>query len=72
MRRTTIAGTAAAAVCALAAPAALAAGMHPVLGARLSGMGDHGVVNVRSNVAKHWAENRPQGGARVSVALPAG
>ncbi len=53
MRRTTIAGTAAAAVCALAAPAALAAGMHPVLGARLSGMGDHGVVNLRSNIAKH-------------------
>ena len=53
MRRTTIAGTAAAAVCALAAPAALAAGMHPVLGAKLTGMGDHGVVNLQSSIPKH-------------------
>lgn len=53
MRRTTIAGAAAAAACALAAPAALGADMHPVLGAKLSGMGDHGVVNFHSNIAKH-------------------
>src|SRR5436853_5904390 len=32
---------------ALAAPAALAAGMHPELGARLAGMGEHGVVNLQ-------------------------
>jgi hypothetical protein len=32
---------------ALAAPAALAAEMHPELGARLSGMGEHGVVNLQ-------------------------
>jgi hypothetical protein len=53
MRRTTIAGAAAAAACALAAPAALAADMHPVLGAKLSGMGEHGVVNFQSSIAKH-------------------
>src|SRR5436190_15937813 len=36
---------------ALAAPAAFAAEMHPELGARLAGMGEHGVVNlqVKSN-----------------------
>jgi hypothetical protein len=26
--------------------------MHPVLGAKLSGMGEHGVVNLQSNAAK--------------------
>ena len=31
---------------AIAVPAALAATMHPVLGAHLSGMGEHGVVNL--------------------------
>jgi len=38
--------TAAAAVGAVSVPAALAGGMHPVLGARLAGMGEHGVVNL--------------------------
>src|SRR5438093_5789996 len=32
---------------ALAAPAAFAAEMHPELGARLAGMGEHGVVNLQ-------------------------
>jgi hypothetical protein len=32
---------------AFAAPAALASEMHPELGARLSGMGEHGVVNLQ-------------------------
>ena len=32
----------------LAAPAA----MHPLLGARLSGMGEHGVVNLQSQATK--------------------
>lgn len=30
----------------VAVPAALSAGMHPVVGAHLSGMGEHGVVNL--------------------------
>jgi len=38
---------AAAAALALAVPAAVAAGMHPQLGARLAGMGEHGVVNLQ-------------------------
>src|ERR1700744_5112122 len=32
--------------------AASGASMHPVLGAKLSGMGEHGVVNFQSNGAK--------------------
>jgi len=28
------------------------AGMHPTLGARLSGMGEHGIVNLQSHAAK--------------------
>ncbi len=32
--------------------AASAATMHPVLGAKLSGMGEHGVVNLQSHAAK--------------------
>lgn len=38
---------AAVAVLALAVPAAFASGMHPALGAKLSGMGEHGVVNLQ-------------------------
>jgi len=34
-------------VLALAVPAAFAAEMHPELGARLAGMGEHGVVNLQ-------------------------
>src|SRR5262249_56866518 len=40
------------AVVALGAGAARADTMHPVLGARLSGMGEHGVVNFQSMAAK--------------------
>ena len=45
-------------VVALAAAAAIGAGsaradtMHPVLGARLAGMGEHGIVNFQSMAAK--------------------
>ena len=42
----------AAAVAAVMAPAALAAQMHPELGARLSGMGEHGVVNLQVKANK--------------------
>jgi hypothetical protein len=34
---------------AVATPTALAAGMHPELAARLSGMGEHGIVNLTVN-----------------------
>jgi hypothetical protein len=36
----------------LGAGAALADMMHPELGAKLSGMGQHGIVNLQSNAAK--------------------
>src|SRR5436190_23516787 len=36
-----------AAAAAIAVPAATGAEMHPELGARLSGMGEHGVVNIQ-------------------------
>jgi CHRD domain len=41
-------------VSALAVPAALAGGaaMHPELGARLAGMGEHGVVNLQAQPTK--------------------
>ena len=35
-----------------AVPVAAAGMMHPVLGARLSGMGEHGIVNLQSHAAK--------------------
>jgi hypothetical protein len=43
---------AAAAATAVACGAANAATMHPVLAARLAGMGEHGVVNFTSNASK--------------------
>jgi len=36
----------------LGAAAASADMMHPTLGAKLSGMGEHGIVNLQSNAAK--------------------
>src|SRR5690242_18504548 len=45
-----LAGVAAAGV--LGAATAGAATMHPVLAARLAGMGEHGVVNFQSNASK--------------------
>lgn len=36
-----------------AAAVAAAAAMHPTLGARLAGMGEHGVVNLQSHAAKN-------------------
>ena len=38
---------------ALAAVPVAAAGMHPTLGAHLSGMGEHGIVNLQSHAAKN-------------------
>jgi len=36
-----------------AVSAATAATMHPTLGARLSGMGEHGIVNLQAHAAKN-------------------
>ena len=41
-----------AAAAALAVASVALAGMHPTLGARLSGMGEHGIVNLQSHAAK--------------------
>jgi hypothetical protein len=49
-------GSAAAAVVVaalIAIPLATAGMMHPTLGARLSGMGEHGIVNLQAHSAKH-------------------
>jgi len=44
--------TASAAGALAVAGAAQADAMHPVLGAKLAGMGEHGIVNLQSNAAK--------------------
>jgi hypothetical protein len=36
-----------------AVPVASAGMMHPTLGARLAGMGEHGIVNLQAHAAKH-------------------
>jgi hypothetical protein len=38
---------------ALAAVPVATAGMHPTLGARLAGMGEHGIVNLQAHAAQH-------------------
>ena len=42
-----------AAVVLVAVPAAAAGMMHPTLGAKLSGMGEHGIVNLQAHATKH-------------------
>ena len=37
----------------LAIPVATAGMMHPTLGARLTGMGEHGIVNLQAHATKH-------------------
>jgi hypothetical protein len=37
----------------IAIPVATAGMMHPTLGARLSGMGEHGIVNLQAHATKH-------------------
>jgi hypothetical protein len=37
----------------IAIPVATAGMMHPTLGARLSGMGEHGIVNLQAHAARH-------------------
>ena len=53
MRSKRWASAVAAAVTLVAVPAATAGMMHPTLGARLSGMGEHGVVNLQAHASKH-------------------
>jgi hypothetical protein len=52
MRSIRFFGACAAGALALGAAAADAGTMHPELGARLSGMGEHGVVNLQANASK--------------------
>lgn len=53
MRSTRKAPAVAAAVALVAVPVAAAGMMHPTLGARLSGMGEHGIVNLQAHATKH-------------------
>ena len=53
MRLKRLAAAVAAAAALGAVPAATAATMHPQLGARLSGMGEHGIVNLTAHAKQH-------------------
>lgn len=53
MLSTRKASAVAAAVALVAVPVATAGMMHPTLGARLSGMGEHGIVNLQAHATKH-------------------
>jgi hypothetical protein len=53
MRLKRLAAAAVAATAFAAVPAATAATMHPTLGARLSGMGEHGIVNLTAHAKQH-------------------
>jgi hypothetical protein len=53
MRSKRWAAAAVVAVALAAIPVATAGMMHPTLGARLSGMGEHGIVNLQAHAAKH-------------------
>jgi hypothetical protein len=53
MRSKRLAAAMATAAALVAVPAATAGMMHPTLGARLSGMGEHGIVNLQAHAAKH-------------------
>ena len=53
MRSKRFAAAVAAAAALAAVPVAAAGMMHPTLGARLSGMGEHGIVNLQAHAAKN-------------------
>jgi hypothetical protein len=53
MRSKRWASALAAAVALVAIPVATAGMMHPTLGARLSGMGEHGIVNLQAHATRH-------------------
>jgi hypothetical protein len=50
-KRSAVAAALAAAL--IAIPVAAAGMMHPTLGAKLSGMGEHGIVNLQAHATKH-------------------
>ncbi len=53
MRSKRWASALAAAVALFAVPVATAGMMHPTLGAHLSGMGEHGIVNLQAHATRH-------------------
>ena len=53
MRSKRWASALAAAVALVAVPVATAGMMHPTLGASLSGMGEHGIVNLQAHATRH-------------------
>jgi hypothetical protein len=53
MRSKRFAAALAATAALAAAPVAIAGMMHPTLGAKLSGMGEHGIVNLQAHAAKN-------------------
>jgi hypothetical protein len=53
MRSKRWASALAAAIALVVVPVATAGMMHPTLGARLSGMGEHGIVNLQAHASKH-------------------
>jgi hypothetical protein len=53
MRSKRLAAATAVAAALVAIPVAAAGTMHPTLGARLSGMGEHGIVNLQAHAAKN-------------------
>ena len=53
MRSKTLTAAAVLAAALVAIPVAGAGMMHPTLGARHAGMGEHGVVNLQAHAAKH-------------------
>ena len=53
MRSKTWAVTVVVAAALVAVPVATAGMMHPELGARLSGMGEHGIVNLQAHATQH-------------------
>jgi hypothetical protein len=60
-----VAGAALAALVTISTAAATIRGMHPHLAARLSGMGEHGIVNLTSTAAKGrlcWSFDVPTAG----------
>ncbi|HXY84237.1 MAG TPA: hypothetical protein VEH52_02055 [Gaiellaceae bacterium] len=66
MRTTTLLTISAVAALALGAGTAAATTMHPELGARLSGMGQHGIVNLTLKAKTHdicWTFDIPTKGA---------
>ena len=65
MRSKRWAATLLAASALVAVPVAAAGMMHPTLGARLSGMGEHGIVNLHANATTPTLHRRVNDGGRL-------